>query len=196
MGGVWPGKVEPGLVQQGKIWSWACGAIGRHTALKMRPLRVWVRVPPRPSHYQVERGSVRPDKIWRFITMPKSRPSHDIWFEHHRPLVYERDLGRCQGPYCLDKPPFSLSLDDAHVDHIRPGKLAGNEPSNLRLLCTYCHALRADRWHSGLRPWAIRLGIIPANWRPLAWDEDDLRKLKAGGVLVNSDDEHAPALNL
>lgn len=153
----------------------------------MAPLRVVGSNPTTP----ILRYTVGLSKVWqgsvRYSTarygdstvMPKSRPHQDIWFSHHRPLVYERDLGRCQGPYCLHKPSFSLSLDDAHVDHIRPGKLAGNEPSNLRLLCTYCHALRADRWHSGMRPWAIRLGIIPANWRPLAWDEDDLQRMKA-----------------
>ena len=59
----------------------------------------------------------------------------------------------------------------AHIDHIRSGKLAGNETSNLRALCRRCHVLRADMRHRGMISQALRDGIIPADWRELVWGD-------------------------
>jgi 5-methylcytosine-specific restriction endonuclease McrA len=63
-----------------------------------------------------------------------------------------------------------LKLTECHIDHIRSGKLAGNELSNLRTLCRRCHVLRADMRHRGMVASALRDGIIPFNWRELVWE--------------------------
>lgn len=98
--------------------------------------------------------------------MPRQRPPKEVW-ERIRIQVWERDGGLCQYPY--DKHP--VALDEAHIDHIMSGKNATNALSNLRTLCRYHHVLRADMRHRGMIADAIRDGVIPANWRPLAWDE-------------------------
>lgn len=101
--------------------------------------------------------------------MPKVRQPREIW-ESTRRKVWERDEGRCQGPYCADKAPWSLPLETAHIDHIRSGKLGTNHMSNLRTLCRRCHTLRADHRHQGMIAKALALGIIPPNWRELVWE--------------------------
>lgn len=101
--------------------------------------------------------------------MPKARQPQEIWQETRR-IVWERDKGRCQGPYCKDKPEWSLPLDEAHIDHIRSGKKSTNQLSNLRTLCRRCHTLRADNRHRGMIATALKLGIIPPNWRELVWE--------------------------
>lgn len=101
--------------------------------------------------------------------MPKKRQPREIWQETRR-LVWERDRGRCQGPYCADLPDWSLALDECHIDHIVSGKLGGNELSNLRVLCRRCHVLRLDKRHRGMIAGALRDGVIPADWRSLTWE--------------------------
>ena len=96
--------------------------------------------------------------------MPKTRQPRAIWRETRR-KVWERDKGICQ--HCDDPVP----LDKCHIDHIRSGKLAGNEMSNLRVLCRRCHFLRADFRHRGMIARALELGIIPPNWRELVWED-------------------------
>lgn len=102
--------------------------------------------------------------------MPKHRPPREVWEETIRPTVWQRDHGRCQGPYCQGEPEWSLPLEKAHIDHIRSGKLADNKLSNLRTLCRRCHVLRADRRHRGMIAAALRDGLIPPNWRELVWE--------------------------
>ncbi len=101
--------------------------------------------------------------------MPKIRLSKELWQEK-REKVWLRDQGKCQGPYCTDTLSWSCTLDKCHVDHIRSGKLAGNELTNLRVLCRKCHVLRADNRHRGMIANALRDGIIPPNWRELVWE--------------------------
>lgn len=101
--------------------------------------------------------------------MPKFRPPKEIW-DKQRQDVWQRDKGRCQGPYCTDKPEWSLPLEVCHVDHISSGKLANNSIKNLRVLCRRCHVLRADSRHRGMIAAALKDGIIPPNWRSLVWD--------------------------
>jgi len=101
--------------------------------------------------------------------VPKSRQPREVW-ETTRRAVWERDLGRCQGPYCRDKPAWSLRLEECHIDHIRSGKLAGNEMGNLRVLCRRCHVLRADGRHRGMIAKALEDGLIPPDWRELVWE--------------------------
>jgi 5-methylcytosine-specific restriction endonuclease McrA len=87
-----------------------------------------------------------------------------------RRQVWERDDGRCQGPYCRDAAP--LPLEAAHIDHRVPLSRGGtNELDNLRTLCRRCHALRSDENHQGMIVAALRDGVIPPNWRELVWDE-------------------------
>jgi len=92
-----------------------------------------------------------------------------IWRDT-REAVWIRDKGRCQGPYCKDKPEWSLPLDECHIDHIRSGRLAGNDKDNLRVLCRRCHVLRLDNRHRGMISKALSLGIIPPDWRELLWE--------------------------
>lgn len=82
--------------------------------------------------------------------------------------MWERDGGMCQYP--PGKHPVPLRR--AHIHHVRSGKLGTNALSNLRTLCPAHHALRADRRHRGLIWKALRDGIIPPNWRELAWDDE------------------------
>ena len=95
--------------------------------------------------------------------MPKKRQPREIWQET-RKRVWKRDLGICI--HCLS----SITLEECHIDHIRSGKLAGNEMSNLRTLCRRCHVLRADKRHRGMIAKALADGIIPPNWRELVWE--------------------------
>lgn len=104
--------------------------------------------------------------------MPKKRQPREIWIINTRPVVYERDKGRCQGPYCEDKPEYSISLETCNIDHIRSGKHGTNELSNLRVLCRRCHVLRADKRHRGMIRKALEDGIIPPDWRGLVWGNE------------------------
>jgi len=98
--------------------------------------------------------------------VPKKRPPKEIWQEVLRPIVWKRDGGRCT--HCG----VTLALDECHIDHIRSGKLGGNELGNLRTLCRRCHVLRADMRHRGMIAAALRDGIIPPDWRGLVWDDE------------------------
>lgn len=101
--------------------------------------------------------------------MPKTRLSKELWWTK-RKQIWLSDKGKCQGPYCQDEPAWLLPLEEAHIDHIRSGKLGSNHNSNLRTLCRRCHVLRADMRHRGMIASALRDGIIPPNWRELAWE--------------------------
>lgn len=96
--------------------------------------------------------------------MPKHRPPRDVW-RALREQVWERDgrqCVRCGAP---------LALNKCHIDHIRSGKLATNQISNLRTLCRRCHVLRADPRHRGMIAGALRDGIIDHNWRSEVWED-------------------------
>ena len=101
--------------------------------------------------------------------MPRKRQPKAVWQETRR-KVWERDYGRCQGPFCKGLGEWSFPLDRAHIDHIKSGKLGTNGLDNLRTLCRRCHVLRADFRHRGMIAKALSLGIIPSNWRELVWD--------------------------
>jgi 5-methylcytosine-specific restriction enzyme A len=103
------------------------------------------------------------------MTRRQQRPSRAIW-QALRQQVWERDGGRCQGPYCRDAP--SITLEAAHIDHIMPLSQGGtNDLANLRTLCRRCHVLRADQTHQGMIAAALRDDIIPPDWRALVWDD-------------------------
>lgn len=102
--------------------------------------------------------------------MPRKRQPKQIW-QVTRKRIWERDLGRCSGPYCADKPPWSLPLEQAHIDHVKSGKYGTNSDDNLRTLCRFCHVLRLDFRHRGMIAKALADGIIPFNWRELLWDD-------------------------
>jgi 5-methylcytosine-specific restriction protein A len=95
--------------------------------------------------------------------MPRKRQPREIWLETRR-KVWERDGRKCV--HC-ETP---QALEECHIDHIKSGKLAGNELTNLRTLCRRCHVLRADKRHRGMIASALRDGIIPPNWRELVWE--------------------------
>jgi 5-methylcytosine-specific restriction enzyme A len=92
-----------------------------------------------------------------------------LWAQRRR-MVWLRDGGRCQGPHCRGAAPIPLA--EAQIDHIRPVSRGGSHrPSNLRVLCARCHALRADAAHRGLIQRALAAGLIPPDWRALVWEE-------------------------
>jgi 5-methylcytosine-specific restriction enzyme A len=62
-------------------------------------------------------------------------------------------------------------ITECHVDHIVSGKRGTNALANLRVLCRRCHVLRSCNRHQGMIAAAIEDGIIPADWRPLVWDD-------------------------
>jgi len=96
--------------------------------------------------------------------MPKSRQPREVW-QVTRKRVWARDNGVCT--HCGK----TVALNECHIDHIKSGKLAGNEASNLRTLCRRCHVLRADFRHRGMVANALKAGIIPPNWRELVWGD-------------------------
>ena len=95
---------------------------------------------------------------------PKHRLPKEVWYKK-REEIWERDERRCVR--CKEP----VELEKCHIDHIKSGKLAGNEKANLRTLCRRCHVLRADKRHRGMIAKALKDGIIPPNWRELVWDE-------------------------
>lgn len=102
--------------------------------------------------------------------MKRRRQPLVIW-RHTRQRIWQRDAGKCQGPYCQDLPLWSLPLHSAHIDHIREVSKGGsNADSNLRTLCRRCHVLRANKSHQGMIAQAVRDGIIPADWRSRVWE--------------------------
>jgi 5-methylcytosine-specific restriction enzyme A len=96
--------------------------------------------------------------------MPRKRQPKEIWQETRR-KVWERDSGKCV--HCGQ----SVELNVCHIDHIRSGKLAGNQLSNLRVLCRRCHVLRIDRRHRGMISQSLKDGIIPPDWRSELWED-------------------------
>jgi 5-methylcytosine-specific restriction protein A len=96
--------------------------------------------------------------------MTKKRPPKEVWFKSIRPAVWERDGQRCVR---CNTP---VTLWECHIDHIQSGKLGDNSLKNLRTLCRRCHVLRADLRHRGMIANALKDGIIPPNWRELAWE--------------------------
>ena len=95
--------------------------------------------------------------------MPKSRQPREVW-QQTRIAILIRDGFKCVHCLCV------VTVETAHIDHVKSGKLAGNEKSNLRSLCRRCHVLRADKRHRGMIAAALRDGIIPPNWRELVWE--------------------------
>jgi hypothetical protein len=103
------------------------------------------------------------------MSKPRRQPP-EIWQET-RQRIWQRDQGRCQGPYCQSCPPWSLSLQSAQIDHIIEVCRGGsNSDPNLRTLCRRCHCLRANHTHQGMIAPALRDEIIPPNWRSLVWE--------------------------
>jgi len=96
--------------------------------------------------------------------MPKRRQPREIWTAT-RARIWARDGGLCQ--HCGEAVVFGI----CHTDHIASGKLASNEDKNLRTLCRRCHVLRADNRHREMIAEALKLGIIPPNWRELVWED-------------------------
>lgn len=92
-------------------------------------------------------------------------------WQQTRRRIWERDQGKCTGPYCIDTLPYSLPLWKADVDHIIELCEGGsNRDRNLRTLCRRCHALRSSHAHQGMIAYALRADIIPPDWRSLVWE--------------------------
>lgn len=97
--------------------------------------------------------------------MPKIRPPYETWVTNIRPVVWKRDKGKCTR--CGVK----LKLNKCHIDHIISGKDGSNKIKNLRTLCKKCHILRLDFRHRTMINNAVKVGVIPPDWRNFIWDE-------------------------
>lgn len=111
------------------------------------------------------RGLTRFGKAWQGMAGKHKRQPREIW-NLTRKRIWQRDskaCKRCQTP---------LKLNKCHIDHIVPLSKGGtNADDNLRVLCVVCHTLRSDHSHQGLIARALKKGLIPADWRPLVWDD-------------------------
>lgn len=169
-GRAWSGAGGLGESRPGEVWS------GEAREVSIMPARAPMQKPG-----VVRCGRVRLGTGWLGVAwlgparqgayMPKKRTPREVWETNIRPLVWKRDQGRCQGPYCQDQPPFSIPLEVCHIDHIKSGKHGSNALSNLRVLCRRCHVLRADMRHQGMIARALADEIIPPNWRELVWGD-------------------------
>lgn len=105
------------------------------------------------------------------LEMVRSRRQPSSLWQETRTRIWRRDSGRCQGPYCQHQSPYSLCLEDAHIDHILELSQGGaDSDDNLRTLCRRCHCLRASIAHHGMVASALRDGVVPPNWRALVWE--------------------------
>lgn len=96
--------------------------------------------------------------------MRTRRPKREKWAAL-RETCWQRDKSVCQ--HCG----ATVTLDTCHCDHITPLSCGGsNGMDNLRTLCPRCHVLRSDEQHRGMIARALKLGIIPADWRGLVWE--------------------------
>ena len=100
--------------------------------------------------------------------MPKKRTPSETWYKNIRPIIWNRDKGKCV------RCQVEVSLKGCHIDHIISSKIANNKLSNLRTLCYKCHVLRVDLKHRGMIQRALKKGIIPPNWRELLWEEVEI----------------------
>lgn len=92
------------------------------------------------------------------------RPRRREWLALRR-KIWTRDEGKCV--HCLT----TVSIRLCHIDHIKPISEGGdNGQGNLRTLCRRCHVLRLNSKHRYMITKAINDGIIPPNWRELAWE--------------------------
>lgn len=104
-------------------------------------------------------------KAKRVMARKNKRPPKVHWVKVIRPAVWKRDNGTCQH---YGK---QVSLKVCHIDHIQPVSKGGSSNlENLRVLCRRCHTLRACHSHQGMIANALKLGIIPPNWRELVWE--------------------------
>lgn len=98
------------------------------------------------------------------------RPPKAAW-QQTRQRIWQRDQGKCQGPYCAETLPNSLPLGRADIDHIVELSQGGsNRDRNLRTLCRRCHTLRASQAHQGMIARELRAGTIPPDWRQHVWE--------------------------
>jgi 5-methylcytosine-specific restriction endonuclease McrA len=77
--------------------------------------------------------------------------------------VFEKHGGKCARCSSLVK------LSQCRVDHISQARNSEyNRFKNLRILCQRCYVLRIG--NNADIAGALAKGIIPSDWRPLAWD--------------------------
>jgi 5-methylcytosine-specific restriction protein A len=100
--------------------------------------------------------------------MPKNRQDRDTWLTITRPRIWKRDHGQCLRCIQLGIA-HVLRLEACHIDHIISGKRGTNADSNLRTLCRMHHILRLDMRHRGMIGGALKIGLIPVDWRSHLW---------------------------
>jgi 5-methylcytosine-specific restriction endonuclease McrA len=96
--------------------------------------------------------------------MEQLRRQPGTQWQRTRIRIWQRDQGRCQGPYYQAKLAWSLLLNRAHIDHIQElSKGDNHQNNNLRTLCRRCQCLRSSPTHQRLN------SILPVNWQSLGW---------------------------
>ncbi|MBD2492429.1 HNH endonuclease [Aulosira sp. FACHB-615] len=116
-------------------------------------------------------------ELYTKVKQKRQHPNLPVYqWKTTRQRIYTRDEGLCQSPDAKAPKANGLcqrqvSLNTAHIDHIRPLSSGGsNHASNLRTLCPVCHALRLDRQHNGMKNSLVKKGLIPVNWKQFVWD--------------------------
>ena len=79
------------------------------------------------------------------------------------------DHGRCQGPYCRDKPAWSLALEACYVARLKSAPLNRETEATWHILCRRCYVLRADSLRVGLIASALGDDMLGPEWRALVW---------------------------
>jgi hypothetical protein len=100
--------------------------------------------------------------------------------------VYQRDGGQCRRCHA------PVAYDQAEFDPIDHSPMAPWSLSNLIVLCRRCSVLRIANGLGRIGS-ALDDGLIPADWRPLAWDdaaEPEVFRLPARPVTGRSVHQH------
>lgn len=103
--------------------------------------------------------------------LPRDSPQ----WQSLRARALELSGGRCQSPPTgapklngLCQGTVSLS---SHCDHRQPLLTGGsNHVSNLRMLCSTCHAMRENRLHRAMGHQQQGKGQLPLDWEAYLWD--------------------------
>lgn len=83
--------------------------------------------------------------------------------------LWVSEQGRCQGPYCVDKPAWSLPLEACYVAQFKSAPLNREAEVTWHILCRRCYVLRANSLRVGLMASALGDDIIGPEWRSLVW---------------------------
>lgn len=102
----------------------------------------------------------------RMVRRPESRVTQAT-----KERLLERDGWKCV------RCGMVLGKSTVRIDHIKTGYGwdGSSGDSNRRCLCRRCFALRAESRRNSEIGRCLRDGLIPPDWRPLVWDDNELK---------------------